>query len=58
LTKPKHYLQDTIGFNLAGIKYLKERVEDEKQVQLFSDATAKFSSKKKTKQNLFSTLKT
>nr|XP_054753493.1 WD repeat-containing protein 3-like [Lytechinus pictus] len=40
-------LRDTIGFNLAGLRFLKDKLEAENEVQLFADATANYQTKKK-----------
>eukprot|EP00057_Strongylocentrotus_purpuratus_P012366 XP_011666840.1 PREDICTED: WD repeat-containing protein 3 [Strongylocentrotus purpuratus] len=46
LTKAKR-LRDTIGFNQAGLQFLKDKLEAENEVQLFADATANFQTKKR-----------
>lgn len=41
------HFQDTIGFNQAGLQFLKDKLEAENEVQLFADATANFQTKKR-----------
>lgn len=43
-------IQDSIGFNLAAVKFLKNKVEENEQVRLFSDVSLKFKEKNKKKQ--------
>lgn len=43
-------LRDTIGFNLSAIKFLKQKVEENEQVRLFSDISSKYKEKTKKKQ--------
>ena len=39
--------QDTIGFNLAALQFLKHQIEEKEAVHLFTDATDTFKQKKK-----------
>ncbi|CAF0833995.1 unnamed protein product [Brachionus calyciflorus] len=43
-------IQETIGFNLAAVKFLKQKVEENEQVRLFSDVSSKYKEKNKKKQ--------
>lgn len=42
-----HHLRDTIGFNLAAMRFMKDKLEAQSEVQLFADATANYQTKKK-----------
>lgn len=42
-------IQTTVGFNLAGLRFLKQQVEENEQVRLFADVTARY--REKTKKN-------
>lgn len=42
--------KDTIGFNLAATRFLKQQIEEDEQVRLFSDLTLKKNNKNKKKQ--------
>ena len=42
-------LKDTAGFNMAALKFIKQKVEENEQVRLFSDLTLKHRENKKNK---------
>ncbi len=42
-------LRDTTGTNLAGLRYLADRLADRRDVQLFADATLRVRDKNKKK---------
>lgn len=44
---PYCLLQDRIGFNLAGLQFLKRRIEEDQEVQFFMDATDRAREKRK-----------
>ena len=51
-------LKDSIGFNLAAVRFLKEKVEENDQVRLFADVSVKYREKtKKTKKVALLSLK-
>ena len=41
------YLKDTVGFNLAAISFIRQKVEENDQIRLFSDLTIKHKEKNK-----------
>lgn len=40
-------LQDVLGFNMAGLQYLKREIEAKDEVTFFADATDRFEEKKR-----------
>ena len=40
-------LKDTIGLNMAALKYMQSKIERRDEVSLFVDATGRFNEKKK-----------
>ncbi|XP_006813674.2 WD repeat-containing protein 3 [Saccoglossus kowalevskii] len=40
-------LRDTIGYNMAGLKYIQRDIESKQEVQFFADATDRFQEKKR-----------
>lgn len=40
-------LQDVLGFNMAGLQYLKREIEAKDDVTFFADATDRFEEKKR-----------
>ena len=40
-------VQDSVGFNLAAMKFIKQHLEDNEQVRFFSDLTLKHKEKSK-----------
>lgn len=40
-------LQDVLGFNMAGLQYLKREIEAKEEVMFFADATERFEEKKR-----------
>ncbi|XP_055954643.1 WD repeat-containing protein 3 [Patella vulgata] len=51
-------LRDQIGFNLAGLQFLKRRLEDRDQIQFFADATTTRRKKKKKAEKVVLAIKT
>lgn len=43
------YLKDLIGFNLAGLQFLRNQMDAKDEVSLFTDAFSKFKDKKRKK---------
>ena len=39
--------QDQVGFNLSGLQFLKQQIEEKDEVKFFMDATDRFQEKKK-----------
>ena len=51
--------QDTVGFNIAGLQFLKKHLEEKDEVMFFSDATKTYKAKKKKqKQKVILSIKT
>lgn len=48
--KQGNRIRDTIGFNLSAVKFLKQKVEENEQIRLFSDVSSKYKEKTKKKQ--------
>lgn len=40
-------LQDVLGFNMAGLQYLKREIEAKDEVTFFADATDRFEEKRR-----------
>ncbi|XP_064627988.1 WD repeat-containing protein 3-like [Lineus longissimus] len=54
-----HEIRERIGFNMAGLHFLKKQVEAKEEVMLFADATGNFKAKKKKeKKKALLTIKT
>lgn len=48
--KQGNRIRDTIGFNLSAVKFLKQKVEENEQIRLFSDVSSKYKEKTKKRQ--------